>query len=93
MPLRFLNAGESHGPELTVVIDGLPARLPVDLAAVRLELARRQRAFGAGGRMRIEEDDVVVTAGAWRGAPPAAPSPCASRTATPRAGASGTSSP
>lgn len=67
MPIRFLNAGESHGPELTVIVEGLPARLPVDTGAIRAELARRQRAFGSGGRMRIEQDDVIVTSGVMAG--------------------------
>jgi len=60
---RFLTAGESHGPCLTAVIEGLPAGLPVDLAAVNRDLARRQQGYGRGGRMRIERDEVEVLSG------------------------------
>ena len=56
MPLRFLTAGESHGPELTAILEGMPAGLPVDLDALRADMARRQKAYGAGGRMKIEQD-------------------------------------
>lgn len=61
--LRFLTAGESHGPGLTIVIDGLPAGLDVDLAAVNHELWRRQRGYGRGQRMKIESDRLEVTSG------------------------------
>ncbi len=60
---RFLTAGESHGPCLTAVIEGLPAGLPVDLAAVNGDLARRQQGYGRGGRMRIEKDEAEVLSG------------------------------
>lgn len=60
---RFLTAGESHGPCLTAVIEGLPAGLPVDLAAVNRDLARRQQGYGRGGRMRIERDEAEVLSG------------------------------
>lgn len=65
--LRFLDAGESHGPELVAVLEGLPAGLPVDVEAIQEQLARRQRAFGAGGRMGIEKDRVLLTAGVVAG--------------------------
>ena len=61
--LRMLTGGESHGPRLTAVLDGLPAGLPVDRDAVNARLARRQHGFGRGGRQRIEKDEVVVSAG------------------------------
>lgn len=61
--LRFLTAGESHGPCLTAIIEGLPAGLPVDLAAVNRDLARRQQGYGRGGRMRIERDEAEVLSG------------------------------
>jgi chorismate synthase len=67
MPLRFLTAGESHGPELTAILEGLPAGLPVDGEAVAHELARRQQAYGAGGRMKIEQDRARITAGVMAG--------------------------
>lgn len=61
--LRFLTAGESHGPALTVIVDGLPAGLPVDLEAVDRELRRRQGGYGRGQRMAIESDRAEVLAG------------------------------
>ena len=61
--LRFLTAGESHGPKLTVIVEGLPAGWPVDLTAIDKQLARRQQGYGRGGRMKIEKDRVHVTAG------------------------------
>lgn len=67
MPLRFLTAGESHGPELTAILEGLPAGLPVDSEAIARELARRQQAYGAGGRMKIEQDRARITAGVMAG--------------------------
>lgn len=67
MPLRFLTAGESHGPELTAILEGLPAGLPVDPEAIARELARRQQAYGAGGRMKIEQDRAHITAGVMAG--------------------------
>lgn len=63
MPLRFLTAGESHGPALTAILEGMPAGLPIDIDAIRTELARRQKAYGAGGRMKIESDAARITAG------------------------------
>jgi chorismate synthase len=65
--LRFLNAGESHGPALTVVVDGLPAGIPVDRAAVDADLRRRQGGYGRGGRMKIESDSVEVLSGVRHG--------------------------
>lgn len=61
--LRLLTGGESHGPRLTAVLEGLPAGLPIDRDAVDRWLARRQHGFGRGGRQRIESDRVVVTGG------------------------------
>jgi len=61
--LRFLTAGESHGEALTAVIDGVPAGLPLTEADINTDLARRQRGYGRGGRMKIERDQVHITAG------------------------------
>jgi len=61
--LRLLTGGESHGPRLTAVLDGLPAGLPVDRDEVDRWLERRQHGFGRGGRQRIERDRVEVTGG------------------------------
>jgi chorismate synthase len=65
--LRLLTAGESHGPALTVVVDGLPAGLPVDRAAIDADLRRRQGGYGRGGRMRIESDSVEILSGVRHG--------------------------
>ncbi len=66
--LRLLTAGESHGPKITAVLDGVPAGLRLDVDAANLMLARRQKGFGAGGRMKIERDRLVLTAGYMGGA-------------------------
>ncbi len=60
---RFLTAGESHGEGLTAVIDGVPAGLPLTEADVDGDLARRQRGYGRGGRMKIERDRVHIVSG------------------------------
>jgi chorismate synthase len=67
MPLRFLTAGESHGPALTVIVDGLPAGVPIDRAAIDADLRRRQGGYGRGGRMKIETDAAEVLAGVRHG--------------------------
>jgi len=61
--LRFLTAGESHGPCLTAIVEGLPAGLPLDEARINQEMARRQEGFGRGGRMKIERDRAEVLSG------------------------------
>jgi chorismate synthase len=61
--LRFLTAGESHGPELVAVIEGAPAGFDIDVARVNADLARRQKGYGRGGRMAIERDEVRVVSG------------------------------
>ena len=61
--LRFITAGESHGPELVAVIEGAPAGFEIDLAAINHDLARRQKGYGRGGRMLIEKDEVRVVSG------------------------------
>lgn len=65
--LRFLTAGESHGPALTVIVEGLPAGLPVDLSLINADLRRRQQGYGRGQRMAIETDEVEVLGGIRRG--------------------------
>jgi chorismate synthase len=67
MALRFLTAGESHGPSLTAILEGLPSGLRLDLAAVDQDLRRRQGGYGRGGRMRIESDRAQCTAGVRHG--------------------------
>jgi len=61
--LRFLTAGESHGPELVAVVEGYPAGFDIDLAKINNDLARRQKGYGRGGRMAIERDEVRVVSG------------------------------
>ncbi len=61
--LRFLTAGESHGPCLTAILEGLPAGLKVSEEAINRDLARRQQGYGRGGRMLIETDQVNVLSG------------------------------
>jgi chorismate synthase len=65
--LRFLTAGESHGPALSVVVDGLPAGVPVERAAIDDDLRRRQGGYGRGGRMQIETDAVEILGGVRHG--------------------------
>ena len=60
--LRYLTAGESHGPRLTAILEGMAAGLPISASQIDRELARRQTSFGAGGRMAIERDAVSVMA-------------------------------
>ncbi|HEY5730253.1 MAG TPA: chorismate synthase [Anaerolineales bacterium] len=73
MPLRFLTAGESHGPSLTAILDGMPAGLPLNASVIDLELARRQKGYGSGGRMKIETDAVQITGGVMAGETTGAP--------------------
>ncbi|MGE3620034.1 MAG: chorismate synthase [Acidimicrobiia bacterium] len=65
--LRFLTAGESHGPALVVVVEGLPAGLPVSVEDVQAELARRRLGYGRGPRMRFEADEVTLVGGVRHG--------------------------
>jgi chorismate synthase len=73
MPLRFTTAGESHGPALVSILEGMPAGVPLLAADVNTELARRQQGYGRGRRMQIEKDTVEflsgVRAGETLGAP------------------------
>ncbi len=65
--LRFLTAGESHGPALSVIIEGLPAGMPLKAEDINVQLQRRQQGYGRGGRMQIEKDQVQITAGVRHG--------------------------
>ena len=73
MPLRFLTAGESHGPSLTTILDGIPAGLPLTTDIINKELARRQQGYGSGGRMKIEKDTVQILGGVMGGETTGAP--------------------
>ena len=61
--LRWLTAGESHGPELVAILEGLPAGVPVGLDGVRADLARRKLGYGRGARMKFEEDELTFSGG------------------------------
>ncbi len=65
--MRYLTAGESHGPELTAIIEGVPAGLALSIDEINQELARRQGGYGRGGRMKIEKDQVRITSGVRHG--------------------------
>ena len=67
MALRMLTSGESHGPCLTVVLDGLPAGLPFNLDDINTDLSRRQKGYGAGPRMKLETDKALVLSGVMAG--------------------------
>ncbi|MCB2229233.1 chorismate synthase [bacterium] len=65
--ITYLTSGESHGPQLTAIIDGLPAGLPIDPEHLAFQMARRQKGYGRGGRMKIETDAVEVVSGVRHG--------------------------
>ena len=67
MSFRFVTAGESHGPGLTAIVEGLPAGLELRPEDIDADLARRQLGHGRGGRMKIEKDRAQVTAGVRHG--------------------------
>jgi chorismate synthase len=71
--LRFLTAGESHGPSLTAILDGIPAGLSITPEIIDKELARRQKGYGSGGRMKIEKDTVQILGGVMAGETTGAP--------------------
>ncbi len=64
---RFLTSGESHGPELNIIIEGIPANMPLLAEDINNDLRRRQGGYGRGGRMKIEKDKVEFTAGIRHG--------------------------
>ena len=65
--MRYLTAGESHGPRLTAIIEGVPAGLPLTADHINVELKRRQGGYGRGARMKIESDQVEITYGVRHG--------------------------
>ena len=71
--MRYLTAGESHGPQLTTIIEGLPAQLELLAEDINTELARRQGGYGRGRRMQIEKDQVQITSGVRHGKTTGAP--------------------
>ncbi|MBF0786891.1 MULTISPECIES: chorismate synthase [unclassified Streptococcus] len=71
--MRYLTAGESHGPRLTAIIEGLPAGLGLTVADIDRDLKRRQGGYGRGARMQIETDQVAITSGVRHGKTTGAP--------------------
>jgi chorismate synthase len=71
--LRFLTAGESHGRGLLVILDGMPAGVPVSEDEINAQLARRQHGYGRGGRMQIEQDRAEIYGGVMHGTTIGAP--------------------
>jgi len=65
--LRYLTSGESHGPGLYTVLEGMPSGLPLQVDYINQQMARRQKGYGRGGRMKIETDNVEITAGVRHG--------------------------
>ncbi|MFD3444850.1 chorismate synthase [Microbacteriaceae bacterium 4G12] len=65
--LRWLTAGESHGPELLAILEGLPAGVPVSLDDIRADLARRKLGYGRGARMKFEQDELNLSGGVVHG--------------------------
>lgn len=65
--MRYLTAGESHGPQLTTILEGLPAGMPLVAEDINTELARRQQGYGRGRRMQIEKDTVEILSGVRHG--------------------------
>lgn len=65
--MRYLTAGESHGPQLTAIIEGLPSNMPIDIEKINEQLRRRQIGYGRGRRMQIEQDQVRILSGLRHG--------------------------
>lgn len=73
MSLRYLTAGETHGPQLTAIIEGLPSNLEIDFEALNFQLQRRQKGHGRGRRMQIEKDAAQIVGGVRHGKTTGAP--------------------
>lgn len=73
MSLRYLTAGETHGPQLTAIIEGLPSNLELDFEALNFQLQRRQKGHGRGRRMQIETDTAQIVGGVRHGRTTGAP--------------------
>lgn len=73
MSLRYLTAGETHGPQLTAIIEGLPSNLELDFEALNFQLHRRQKGHGRGRRMQIEKDAATIVGGVRHGRTTGAP--------------------
>ncbi|MFC7682023.1 chorismate synthase [Paenibacillus sp. GCM10028914] len=73
MSLRFLTAGETHGPQLTAIIEGLPSNMKIDFEEINFQLQRRQKGYGRGRRMQIEKDAAQIVGGVRHGYTTGAP--------------------
>ncbi|WP_046226716.1 chorismate synthase [Paenibacillus dauci] len=73
MSIRYLTAGETHGPQLTAIIEGLPSELQLDFEELNFQLARRQKGYGRGRRMQIEKDTADIVGGVRHGYTTGAP--------------------
>ena len=73
MSLRYLTAGETHGPQLTAIIEGMPSNLTLDVEALNFQLQRRQKGYGRGRRMQIESDAAQIVGGVRHGRTTGAP--------------------
>ncbi|MDI3517760.1 MAG: chorismate synthase [Thermotogota bacterium] len=71
--MRYIIAGDSHGPEMVGILEGLPAGLSLDLKKINEDLERRQKGYGRGERMKIEKDQARVVGGLWKGVTTGAP--------------------
>jgi chorismate synthase len=71
--MKLITSGESHGPALVAVLEGLPAGLPIEAEMIQRELARRQRGYGAGPRMKFEQDTAQIIGGVMEGRTTGAP--------------------
>ncbi|HZG78668.1 MAG TPA: chorismate synthase, partial [Paenibacillus sp.] len=71
--MRYLTAGETHGPQLTVIIEGMPSNVPLTAEFINEQLARRQKGHGRGRRMQIEKDEVAIVGGVRHGKTTGAP--------------------
>ncbi|MFB9329583.1 chorismate synthase [Paenibacillus aurantiacus] len=73
MSLRYLTAGETHGPQLTAIIEGIPSNMPIDFEELNVQMVRRQKGYGRGRRMQIEQDSASVVGGVRHGRTTGAP--------------------
>lgn len=73
MSLRYLTAGETHGPQLTAIVEGMPSNLRIDFEALNFQLLRRQKGYGRGRRMQIERDTADIAGGVRHGQTTGAP--------------------
>ncbi|MBO8163000.1 MAG: chorismate synthase [Brevibacillus sp.] len=71
--MRYLTAGESHGPQLTAIVEGMPSNLAISIEQINEQLARRQKGYGRGRRMQIESDRVTILSGVRHGYTTGAP--------------------